>query len=136
LAQQISAGLKGSATAGKGLSQRAFFGLGVRCGIRGAHGDRLRFRLKARSTARNPIGVTGAIRKRKLRAAKISRISHGCGDRFRPISDLRRQTLAHADAGFDLIPGLLIELNDGRVGLKDLQIDLDAAEHRQTAFSF
>jgi hypothetical protein len=53
-----------------------------------------------------------------------------------PISDLGRRTLAHADARFDLIPGLLIEPNDGRVGLDDLQIDLDAAERRQTPFSF
>ena len=54
----------------------------------------------------------------------------------RPISGLARQTLAHADAWFDLISGFLVEPNDGRVGLKDLQIDLDAAERRQTLFSF
>ena len=58
------------------------------------------------------------------------------GDPFLPISDLGRQTFAHADARFDLIPGFLLEANDGRVGLKDLQIDLDAAERRQTLFSF
>jgi len=57
-------------------------------------------------------------------------------DRFRPISDFGRETLAHADAGFDLVPGFLIEPNDGRVGLDDLQIDLDAAESRQAPFSF
>jgi DNA-binding transcriptional LysR family regulator len=65
-----------------------------------------------------------------------------CPRRFAPsstISGVRercRQTFAHADARFDLIPGFLIESNDSRVGLKDLQIDLDAAERRQAPFSF
>jgi hypothetical protein len=54
----------------------------------------------------------------------------------RPISGLARQTLTHADAWFDFISGFLVEPNDGRVGLKDLQIDLDAAERRQALFSF
>jgi hypothetical protein len=57
-------------------------------------------------------------------------------DPLRPISELGWQTPAHADAWFDLIPGFLIEPNDGRVGLEDLQIDLGAAERCQTPFSF
>jgi hypothetical protein len=48
----------------------------------------------------------------------------------RPISDLGRETPAHADTRFNLVPGFLIEPDDGRVGLDDLQIDLDAAESR------
>jgi hypothetical protein len=55
---------------------------------------------------------------------------------FDRISNPGRQALAHADARFDLIPGFLVEPNDGRVGLKDLQIDLDAAERRETPFGF
>src|ERR1700722_19645152 len=74
--------------------------------------------------------------KRKLCALQDLKNFAQCEDRFRPISELGRQTLAHADARFDLIPGLLIEPNNGRVGFKDLQIDLDAAERRQTPFSF
>src|SRR5580704_6919353 len=51
-------------------------------------------------------------------------------------SDLGRGTPAHADTRLNLVPGFLIAPNDGRVGLGDLQIDLDAAESRQTPFSF
>jgi hypothetical protein len=71
----------------------------------------------------------------KLRSARLQRF-HAAWRPFLPISDVARQTLAHADARFDLIPGPLIETNNGGVGLEDLQIDLDTAERRQAPFSF
>jgi hypothetical protein len=93
---------------------------------------------------RQDAGVAGAayhIRNRRCgRASQQKQAAEGRSEAAtqqpRPISYLGRETPAHADTWFNRVPGFLIEPNDGRVGLDDLQIDLDAAESRSTPFSF